>query len=150
MQINQTSRKNLERETTEGHGITRNLTMTELLYEELSYKLIGAAKEVYKELGRGFLESVYEDAFCYELDKLNVAYEQQKELDVHYKKVIFERKYKADVIVENKILIENKVLKKITNIEEAQLINYLKICKIRVGLVFNYGSQRFEFIRRIL
>ncbi len=104
MQINQASRKNLERETTEGHGITRNLTMTELLYEELSYKLIGSAKEVYKELGRGFLESVYEDAFCYELDKLNIAYQRQKELDVHYKKVIFERKYKADVIVENKIL----------------------------------------------
>jgi GxxExxY protein len=124
--------------------------MTELLYEDLTYKIIGAAKEVYKEMGRGFLESVYEDAFCFEFDKLNISFERQKGLDVHYKKAIFERKYKADVIVENRILVENKVLKKITNIEEAQLINYLKICKIRVGLVFNYGSQRFEFIRRIL
>jgi GxxExxY protein len=124
--------------------------MTELLYEELSYKLIGAAKEVFKELGRGFLESVYEDAYCYELDKLNISFERQKELDVHYKTTVFERKYKADIVVENKIIIENKVLKKITTIEEAQLINYLKVCKLRVGLVFNYGSQRFEFIRRIL
>lgn len=124
--------------------------MTELLYEDLSYKLIGAAKEVYKELGRGFLESIYEDAFCYELDKLNIVYERQKELDVHYKNIIFERKFRADIIIENKILLENKVLKNITNIEEAQLINYLKICKIKVGLIFNYGSKRFEFMRRIL
>ena len=78
--------------------------MTELLYEELSYKLIGAAKDVYKELGRGFLESVYEDAFCYELDNLSIDYERQKDLDIYYKNTIFERKYRADIILENKIL----------------------------------------------
>lgn len=124
--------------------------MTELLYEDLSYKLIGAAKEVHKELGSGFLESIYEDAFCYELNNLDIVYERQKELDLHYKNVIFERKYRADIIVENKILIENKVLRKISNIEEAQLINYLKICKIKLGFIFNYGSHRFEFLRRIM
>ena len=124
--------------------------MTELLYEDLTYKIIGAAKEVYKELGRGFLESVFEDAFCFELGQLNIKYERQKELDVNYKNTKFEKKYRADIIVENKIIVKNKVLKKITNIEAAQLINYLKVCKLRVGLVFNYGSHRFEFLRRIL
>ena len=124
--------------------------MTELLYEELTYKVIGAAKEVYKELGKGFLESVYEDAFCYELDQLNISYERQKELDVKYKTTKFVKKYRADIVVENKIIIENKVLKKITNIEEAQLINYLRVCDLRVGLLFNYGPQKFEFMRRII
>ncbi len=124
--------------------------MTKLLYEDLSYKIIGAAKEVYKELGKGFLESVYEDAFCYELNKLNIAYEKQKELDVYYKDVVFERKFRADLIIENKILIENKVIKKISNLEEAQLINYLRISKLRLGLIFNYGASNFEFIRRII
>jgi GxxExxY protein len=124
--------------------------MSKLLYEDLSYKIIGASKEVYKELGKGFLESVYEDAFCYELNKLNIAYEKQKELDVYYKDVVFERKFRADIIIENKILIENKVIKKISNLEEAQLINYLKISKLRLGLIFNYGASNFEFIRRII
>jgi GxxExxY protein len=92
--------------------------MTELLYKDLSYKIIGVAKEVDKELGKGFLESVYEDAFCYELDKLDIIHERQKELDVYYKDIVFERKYRADIIIENKILIKNKVLKNKTNIEE--------------------------------
>jgi GxxExxY protein len=59
------------------------------------------------------------------LNILNIAYEKQKELDVYYKDVVFERKFRADLIIENKIIIENKVIKKISNIEEAQLINYL-------------------------
>ena len=62
----------------------------------------------------------------------------------------FERKFRADLVVDNKILVENKVVKKISNIEEAQMINYLKITKFKVGLIFNYGSPRFEFLRRIV
>jgi GxxExxY protein len=124
--------------------------MIDLLYEDLSYKVIGAAKEVYKTLGNGFLESVYEDAFCYQLDKLNISYVRQKELDVQYKDRIFERKFRADLVVENKIMIENKVIPKISNVEEAQLINYLKVTKLKVGLNLNYGGSRFEFMRRIV
>jgi len=60
--------------------------MSKLLYSDLTYKIIGAAKEVYRELGPGYLESVYEDALCYELDLLNIPYQRQVELDVHYKK----------------------------------------------------------------
>ncbi|MBN2374197.1 GxxExxY protein [bacterium] len=121
-----------------------------LLYNELTYKIIGAAKEVYKELGPGYLESVYEDALCYELDIKNIPYQRQIELDVHYKNVIFERRFRADLLIENKILVENKAIKKITNQDEAQLINYLKTTQLKVGLLFNFGSERFEMIRRIL
>jgi len=67
--------------------------MEKLLYENLTYKIIGAAKEVYKELGAGYLESVYEDALCYELDLINIAYQRQVELDVQYKGITFRRKF---------------------------------------------------------
>ena len=123
--------------------------MSSLLYENLSYKIIGAAREVYKELGPGYLESVYEDALCYELDLLSIEYQRQIELDVHYKNIKFERRFRADLLVEKKIFVENKALKKITNQDEAQLINYLKTTRLRVGLLFNFGAETFAMLRRI-
>jgi GxxExxY protein len=86
---------------------------------------------------------------CYELDLLNISYHRQLELDVKYKTVIFEKKFRADLLIENKILIENKAIKKITNQDEAQLINYLKTTSLRVGLLFNFGAEKFEMVRRI-
>ncbi len=123
--------------------------MSKLLYEDLTYKIIGAAQEVYRELGSGYLESVYEDALCYELDLINIAYQRQIELDVHYKNIVFDRRFRADLLVESKVLIENKAIKKITNQDEAQLINYLKTTRLRVGLLFNFGVEKFEMLRRI-
>jgi GxxExxY protein len=123
--------------------------MKKLLYEDLTYKIIGAAKEVYRELGPGYLESVYEDALCYELDLLNLPYQRQIDLDVNYKTAIFERKFRADLLVDEKVLVENKAIKKVTNNDEAQLINYLKTTRFKVGLLFNFGADKFEMIRRV-
>ena len=78
--------------------------MSNLLYENLSYKIIGAAREVYKELGPGYLESVYEDALCYELDLLSIEYQGQIELDVHYKNIKFERRFRVDLLVKKRFL----------------------------------------------
>lgn len=123
--------------------------MTKLLYEEFSYKIIGAAKEVYKELGPGFLESVYEDALCYEFEQIELDYKRQVELDVTYKTKIFKNRFKADLIVNNKIIVENKAIKNITKADEAQLINYLKTTGIKLGLLFNFGFNKFELLRRV-
>ena len=123
--------------------------MKKLLYEKLTYQIIGAAKEVYKVLGPGYLESVYEDALCYELDLLDTPYQRQIDLDVQYKTAIFERKFRADLLVDKKVLVENKAIKKVTNNDEAQLINYLKTTRLRVGLLFNFGAEKFEMIRRV-
>jgi len=123
--------------------------MEKLLYEDLTYNIIGAAQEVYKELGPGYLESVYEDALCYELDLRNIPYQRQIDLDVQYKDVIFEKRFRADLLVEDKVLVENKAIKAITNQDEAQLINYLKTTRLKVGLLFNFGAEKFEMIRRI-
>ena len=80
-------------------------TTNKLLYEDLTYKLIGAGKEVYKELGPGYLESVYEDALCYELDIIDIGYQRQIDLDVRYKTVSFKNRFRSDLIVEEKILL---------------------------------------------
>ncbi len=124
--------------------------MYRLLYEELTFKIVGAAKEVYRILGSGFLESVYEEALSYELKKLKLKHFRQIEIDVYYKDLIMPRKFRADMIIEGKILVENKAIKKLSNIDEAQLIHYLKSTKLRVGLIFNCGAKPFEFMRRIL
>jgi GxxExxY protein len=120
-----------------------------LRYEDLTYNIIGAAQEVYRELGPGYLESVYEDALCYELDSRNIFYQRQIDLDVNYKDVIFERRFRADLLVENKVLVENKAIKTITKQDEAQLINYLKTTGLKIGFVFNFGAAKFEMVRRI-
>jgi len=123
--------------------------MNKLLYENLTYKIIGAAREVYKILGPGYLESVYEDALCYEFDLLDIPYQRQIDIDVQYKDVVFKRKFRADLLIENKVLVENKAIKKITNQDEAQLINYLKTTRLKVGLLFNFGGDKFEMLRRV-
>jgi len=123
--------------------------MNKLLHGDLTYKIIGAAKEVYKELGPGYLESVYEDALCYELKLLSMPFQRQVDLDIHYKSVLFEKRFRCDLLVENKVLVENKAIKRITNQDEAQLINYLRTTRLRVGLLFNFGAEKFEMIRRI-
>ena len=123
--------------------------MGKLLYEDLTYKIIGMAREVHRVLAPGYLESVYEDALCYEMDLVKMAYQRQVELDVHYKDVVFEKRFRADLVVENKILIENKAVKRLTNQDEAQLINYLKTTGLKVGLLLNFGKPTLE-IRRVV
>ena len=123
--------------------------MGKLLYEALTHKIIGAAHAVHHELGPGYLESVYEDALCYELDLLKIPYHRQVDLDVHYKDVVFRGRFRADLVVDEKVLVENKAVKKLTNQDEAQLINYLRTTGIRVGFLFNFGAAKLEMWRRI-
>ena len=135
------------RNFTENHR--KAIFKKKLIYENLTYRIIGAAREVYKVLGPGYLETVYEDALCYELGLDNISYKRQIELDIHYKTIVFERRFRADLLVDNKVLVENKAIKKVTNQDEAQLINYLKTTGLRVGLLFNFGAEKFEMVRRI-
>jgi len=120
------------------------------LYKDLTQEVISAAMEVHRELGSGFLEYVYEEALCYELNLREISFERQKELDIYYKGLLITRKYKPDLIVENKVIIEMKATSGLTEIEEAQLLNYLKATKMRVGLLLNFGKKSLEVKRRIL
>jgi GxxExxY protein len=119
------------------------------LFAELTYKIIGAAMEVHKTLGSGFLESVYEAALACELQKLGLTFERQKVLDVYYKGMVIGQ-YKADFLVEGSVILELKAQKGLTSIDEAQLINYLKATGLRVGLLFNFGAKSLQHERRIV
>lgn len=118
------------------------------LYKDLTYRIIGAAMEVHKELGPGFLESVYEGAFIVELKRLNIPFEQQKKYYVNYKGFDI-KEYYCDLVIEDKVIIELKAIKQIGDIERAQMLNYLKVTKLRLGLLMNFGSESLEYERII-
>ena len=120
------------------------------LYKDLTEKVIGAAIEVHKTLGSGFLEYVYQEALCYELRLRKISFESQKELDIRYKDFLVPKKYTPDFLVEDSVIVEIKANSGLTDIDEAQLLNYLKASNKRVGLLINFGTRSLEFKRRIL
>ncbi len=126
----------------------RRIKKNELLYEDLSYQVIGAAMAVHNVLGCGFLEAVYEEALAYEFKLRNIAFERQKVLNVQYKDIVA-KEYVADFLVDNKIIVEVKAIKRISEIEEAQVQNYLKATGIRIGLIFNFGEKSLKHKRLI-
>lgn len=113
----------------------------ELLYKEEVFNIIGAAIEVHKELGFGFLESVYEEAMCIESEKRDIEYEVQVKLPVYYKGTKMDKEFIADYIGYGKIIVEFKCIPKLTDAEVAQLLNYLKATGLKVGLLINFGSK---------
>ncbi len=120
----------------------------ELLYKELSYEIVNAAIYVWKELGFGFLEKVYENALMIELQKHHIPCAQQKPIKVHYDNQIV-GDYIADILIEEKILLELKSAKGIDDSHIAQVINYLKATGIRLGIILNFGPEKMEFKRII-
>ena len=120
------------------------------LYKDLTQEIIGAAMEVHRELGSGFLEYVYEESLCHELNLREIYFERQKELDIYYKDLLIPKKYKPDLMIENKVIVELKATSGLTKVEEAQLLNYLKATKLRIGLLLNFGTKSLEMKRRIL
>ncbi|MCM3869259.1 MAG: GxxExxY protein [Pyrinomonadaceae bacterium] len=115
--------------------------MAELVLKKEVYEIIGAAMEVYYQLGRGFLEPIYQEAFEIELGRRGLPFEQKKELTVLYKGHQLEKKYVPDLICFSQIVVELKALERLTPVEEAQLLNYLKMTRMGVGLLINFGSR---------
>jgi GxxExxY protein len=113
----------------------------ELVYKDEVFAIVGAAMEVYNELGPGFLEPVYQEALEIELETKKLPFEPQKSLRISYKGRLLKKEYFADLIGYGKIIVELKALDRLTTREEAQLLNYLKATGIRVGLLINFGSR---------
>ena len=122
--------------------------MNKLIYKELSFKIVGCAIEVHKVLGAGFLESVYEEALKVEFRKNNISYEFQKPFPVIYKNVSV-KDFVCDIVVDEKIIVELKAIKKISDIERAQVLNYLKVTGYKLGLLINFGRTSLEFERLV-
>jgi len=121
---------------------------TKLLHSELTGKIIGAGLEVYNNPGQGFLESVYEEALVCELEIQKISFQRQKSLDIYYKGRLV-KQFFCDILVEGKVLVELKAIRKITEIEIAQVINYLKATGLEVGFIFNFGGESFAYKRLI-
>jgi len=109
-------------------------------HSEITEKIIGAFYRVYNELGYGFLENVYLNALGIELVNIGLEIEKEREIKVYYQNQIV-GKYRADIIVNNLIIIEIKANEFLINENENQLVNYLKATEIEVGLLLNFGSK---------
>ena len=118
---------------------------------EISKKIIGAAIEVHKQLGPGLLESSYEICLAYELKQLGLSIQTQVALPVVYKEVKLEAGYRIDILVENKVIIEIKAVEALADIHTAQLLTYLKLKDLKLGLLINFNSVRvIDGVKRIV
>jgi GxxExxY protein len=120
------------------------------IYKEETYKIIGAAQEIHKELGSGFLEVVYQDALEIEFRKRSITYQRESPLSIYYKNVKLSRVYNADFICYDKIIIETKAVKLIVEEFYAQTMHYLKATKFKLGLIINFGEPSLKVKRIIL
>ena len=106
---------------------------------KLSNKIIGSAIEVHKGLGPGLLESIYEECLCYEFDIRKISYDRQVVLPVKYKDKKFSGGYRLDILVEDSIILEFKAVDNVEAIHKAQLLAYLKLSGIKLGLIINFN-----------
>ena len=125
--------------------------MSKLLFESETGAIIGAAMEVYYQLGIGFLEPVYQQALGIEFELRQIPNEPQKRLPITYKGTLLEKKYVADFVCFDQIIVEIKALSQLSPVDWTQTLNYLKITGFRVGLLFNFCSiGKLEYKRLII
>ena len=130
---------------------TSHPQMTQMTQKEKgdprTYAIIGAAIEVHRYLGCGFLEPVYQDALQIELVRQGIPFDREVELPVFYRRERLSASYRADFICFDSVIVEVKALSRLSGVEEAQPINYLKASKLEVGLLLNFGAPSLEYKR---
>jgi GxxExxY protein len=120
--------------------VRRDAQRKSMKTNEITEKIIGNTIKVHKILGHGFLESVYQAALAYELKKSNLKFEKEKELPVEYENIKLDIGFRCDFLVEESIIFECKSIKELTPLDEAQLLNYLKVTNLQVGLLINFNT----------
>ena len=110
-------------------------------FDKLSNKVIGCAIEVHKALGPGLLESAYEQCLARELGLAHITFEVQKPLPVEYKGIMLDCGYRVDLLVENNLIIELKAVNQLLSIHEAQILTYMKLAHVSVGLLINFNVE---------
>ena len=122
-----------------------------LIYQNESYAIRGAAMRVYNILGSGFLEAVYQEALEIELDRRHIPYEREKELEIYYDGIKLGKKYVADFVCYDKIILELKAVKELDDSHRSQLYNYLKATGFKLGFLINFGKyDELQIERRVL
>ena len=116
---------------------------------EISKIVLDLCIKIHKELGPGLLESVYESILCYELEKVGLKFHAQVVIPVRYDGKLFEKGFRADIIIDNKVLIELKSVERLTDIHKKQILTYLKLTKIKLGLLINFNEKLMKhgFVR---
>jgi GxxExxY protein len=114
-----------------------------------TYAIIGAAMEVHKYLGAGFLEAVYQDALTMELQERLIPFEREVKILIHYKAKPLPHTYKADFICYGEVLVETKAQDRLTGVDESQVINYLVATKLQRALLFNFGASSLQYKRMV-
>jgi len=122
--------------------------MTELLYKKLTYSVIGAAMEVHRELGSGFLEAVYQKALAHELRLRKILFEEQVHLPIGYKGELV-GDYIADFVIDGKLIVEIKAVSRLSSAHQAQAMHYLAATGLRLALLLNFGAGSLEH-RRVI
>jgi GxxExxY protein len=115
-----------------------------------TYKIIGAAMEVHRQLGCGFLEPVYQEAFALELRTREIPYSRELKFPVSYKGQRLQNHYRPDFICFDSVIVELKALSSLSSVEESQLINYLKVTGYHTGLLLNFGARSLQQRRFVL
>ncbi|WP_018232680.1 GxxExxY protein [Thioalkalivibrio thiocyanodenitrificans] len=117
----------------------------------LSYEVVGAALEVHRVLGTGLLESVYRQALCRELDLRGVDYRSEVPLNAQYKGVAFDAAYRLDILVADRLIVELKAVENLQPLHLAQLLSYLRLSGLRLGLLINFNAPQLRHgIRRVV
>lgn len=121
---------------------------TEILYKELSYAIVGAAMEVHRVLGPGFLEAVYQAALAHEFSLRGIPFEQFRRLPVTYKGALV-GEYVADFVVNDQVIVEIKAVSSLNAAHEAQALNYLAATGLRLALLINFGAESLQHKRLV-
>ncbi|HMC00249.1 MAG TPA: GxxExxY protein [Flavobacteriaceae bacterium] len=124
--------------------------MSNILYKNESYSIVGALFEVYNNLGSGFAEILYKDALEYEFKSRDIPFQREKEYIINYKDVILPHKFYADFIVFDKIILEIKSVENLHDKHIAQCINYLKVSSCRLAILANFHKDLLDHKRIIL
>ena len=114
-----------------------------------TYAIIGAAMGIHRQLGHGFLEAVYQDAAVIEFPIRKIPFEKEVSRPIRYKDILLPSHYRADFICFSEIIVEFKALSRLSNVEEAQLLNYLKATGLKRGLLINFGASSLQYKRLV-
>lgn len=113
-------------------------------FDELSHRVIGCAIAVHRELGPGLLESTYEQCLAHELSRADISFKLQHPLPVIYKSVRIDCGYRIDLLVEDKLILELKSVEQIKDVHTAQLLTYMKLAHIKIGLLINFNTRMLK------
>ncbi len=114
-----------------------------------TYAIIGAAMEVHRELGHGFLEAVYQEALAVEMTRVSIPFVREQALPIHYKDQLLNTSYRADFIAYEDVVVELKAVSQLTGVDQAQVINYLKSTGHHRAILFNFGAPRLDYKRLV-